>query len=457
MSGDGGGGTRHDYGALLGDVSILDALRGRRSRRFAKGMKTERGPLAYTSPHPPEPLHEPEIAALAFAACGVTGHALADLVYDAGQGGTMMGGFLGRTVGSADAVQAVAVAVSNDQGTWLLKRPQDFAPADVPEVVSLAQRGDLVSLFRKSAVKLADRRLAPPLDVPKNLDCNQWDVYQPGTTYFVPINEYTYMYINGLLEFLNETMAVNVVDERASFRPAGLARFGKSKGGHLHDDPHARRTLTIERIESLLHSVVQVEHGMILQNLGLMAHAMGLGGFPNFAGHEFAWFEALGFRMQKMSTMEYLGASKLVRFGAALLGKDPVLEFPVGLEKDGVPLLEPYAPPYYRNMEEAVRAVVERKFGPPGIFRGGIGTSGWRDPKRIADAAPPISPRTIDAVVAYCTYIHETYGRFPAYPAPFRTSVGFQAAHLDVGFYDEFYKPEALAEMHRKHDATWHR
>jgi hypothetical protein len=359
-------------------------------------------------------------------------------------------------VGSADAVQAVAVVVTNDEGTWLLKRPQDFAPSEYADVAAMARSGAVVDLFRKSAVKLADGRRAPPLDVPKNLDCNQWDVYQPGTSYFVPINEYTTMYINGLLEFLNDTMGVFVVDERAGFRPAGLGAFAKSKGGHLHDDPHAKRTLTIERIEAILHSVVMVEHGMMLQNLGLMAHAMGLGGFPNFAGHEFAWFEALGFRMQSMTTMEYLGANKLLRFGARLLGKDPRLEFPVGLEKDGKVLLQPYCPPYYPSMEAAVRAVIERKFGAQGVFKGDIGRSGFRDASAIARAAPPLSRAAIDAVVAYCTYIHETYGRFPAYPAPFRTSVGFQAAHLDLAFYDRFYRPEAISDTHRHHDERWH-
>jgi len=444
-----------DFGARLGATSLFDALRFRRSRRFAAGFETTSGPLRYQSTAPAHPLSEDELAALAFAACGVTGYALGDLVYAPGQGGTMMGGFLGRTVGSADGVQAVSVVVSTDDATWLLKRPQDFEAKDYPSLVELAKKGELRALFEKSRVKLADRRLAPPLDVPKNLDVNQWDMYRPGTSYFVPINEYTFMYLNGLLEFLNETMGIFVVDDRASFRPAGLGRFAKSKGGHLHDDPKAQRTLTIERIENILHSVVMVEQGMVLQNLGLMAHAMGLGGFPNFAGHEFTWFEALGFRMQKMSTLEYLGANRVLRTVASVLKKNPVIEFPVGLEKDGQTLLKPYCPPYYPSMEAAVRAVVERKFGPRGVFRGGI-TGGWNDPQPIASAADPISERTIDAVIAYATYIHETYGRFPAYPAPFRTSVGFQAAHLDLGFYEMFYKPEALGDAHRAHAATWH-
>ena len=86
---------------------LLDALRQRRSRRFAKGMKTSTGALPFVSRFAPQPLCEREEAALAFAACGVTGHALGDLVYEPGQGGTMMGSFLGRTVSSADAVHGV--------------------------------------------------------------------------------------------------------------------------------------------------------------------------------------------------------------------------------------------------------------------------------------------------------------------------------------------------------------
>jgi hypothetical protein len=155
--------------------------------------------------------------------------------------------------------------------------------------------------------------------------------------------------------------------------------------------------------------------------------------------------------------MRYLGSSKLLRFAAGLLGKDPTTHFPVGLEKDGQVLLKPYCPPYYATMQDAVHAVVERKFGAAGLFRGGVGASAWSEPKAIATSAPPISPRTVEAVAAYCTYLYETYGRFPAYPAPFRTSVGFQAAHLDLAFYDRFYRPEALGRTQREHDERWHR
>ena len=110
----------------LAGASWLDILLNRRSRRFGLGMKLPAGPLAYTSRHQPRPLAEDEEAALAFSAAGITGHALADLCYARGQGGNIMNGFVGRTAGSGDGIQSVALFVINDAGAWLLKRPRDF-------------------------------------------------------------------------------------------------------------------------------------------------------------------------------------------------------------------------------------------------------------------------------------------------------------------------------------------
>ena len=138
----------------LADYALLDALRGRRSRRFGLGMSINSGPFAYTSQHPPLPLDDAEEAALAFAACGVTGYALADLAYGQGDGGNMLAGLLGRTVASPDAMNCISVVVTNDEATYLLKRPQDFAPAEYPELVALAESGDLIDLYHRSRVKL---------------------------------------------------------------------------------------------------------------------------------------------------------------------------------------------------------------------------------------------------------------------------------------------------------------
>lgn len=68
----------------LRSYPLLEALVSRPSRRFARGMKLNGGPLAYDSREAPEPLSQEEeaalaFAALAFAACGVTGYAMAEL------------------------------------------------------------------------------------------------------------------------------------------------------------------------------------------------------------------------------------------------------------------------------------------------------------------------------------------------------------------------------------------
>jgi hypothetical protein len=412
-------------------------------------MKMDGGPLDYQSRHAPAPLVEEEEALLAFAACGITGYALADLSLGQGQGGTIMGGLVGRTIASGDAIQTVSLVVTNDEATYLLKRPQDFAPAEIPELIRLAEQGAFTELYRRSRVKIKDGRAAPPLDPMFNIQVNRWSLHAPGSTYFIPINELTFMYINGLLEVFNEETGMFVLDERAGFQPAGLEKFARSRGGHLWDDPQGGRVSTVQRTELLVSEVVTIEQGMMLQNLGLMTQAMGLGGFPNFAEHDFIWFMALGFRMGAMPVSRYFGAP------AAAEG-EPLVPIPQGLERDSDVWLKSYCPPDYPSMEAAVRAVVETKCGQQGIFRGGIAHSAWSDPSTISADVPDISEAAIDATIAYCTYLHDRYGRFPATMPPFRTVTGFQAAHLDVEFYDRYYRPEALTQSQREHFARWH-
>jgi hypothetical protein len=431
------------------NASLFDMLRNRRSRRVGLGMSIPEGPFKYSSSHKPIPLTEDDEAALAFAACGATGYALADLSYGAGQGGSMLVGRLGRTVASPDAVHAVALVVTNDRGTWLLRRPQDFAPAEFPELVKLAREGALTELYRRSRVQLLDRRATPPLDPGHNFPINGWSLYAPGTTYFLPIIETTALTINALLELLDETMGVFVRDERAWFRPAGIGQFARSRGGHLHDDPRELRSATIQAVETSLLESMATEQGMVLQNLALMTEALGLGGFPNFARHENSWFQALGFRMDSMPASAYLGAHRLLSLALGWLGKDPAIPFPVGLEQNGAPLLNSYCPPYHPTMEAAVMAFVATKFGDGGSYRSGVDQSSWREPKSAAAKIPGPSPAAIQATAAYCDYVYRRYGRFPAYTAPFRTVIGFQVCRVDLDFYERFYRPEAMSEAVR--------
>jgi hypothetical protein len=428
-----------------GTASWVDLLLNRRSRRFGLGMRMPSGPHAYTSRHSPQSLAEEEEAQLAFAAAGITGPSLADVCWGPGEGGNIMSGLVGRTTGSGDGIQSVALFVINDQSTWLMKRPRDFSPAEIPELVSLARERSFTEVYRRSRILVKAGRSAPPVDPLFNLRCNRWAAHAPGTTWFLPVNDLSFLYINGLLDVFNEETGAYVLDERASFRPAGLARFARSRGGHLEDDPRAGRVVTVELVERLVTEFVTVEQGMMIQNLALMTEALGLGGCPSFANHEFGWFEALGFRMGRMPASRYLGANLLVRLGMRLLRQDVPVPYPIGLELDGKPWLRAFCPPYFGSMAEAVRAVVDTKAQ---AFRL-AGPTAWIDPGATEARRPPISEAAIAATTAYCDYLWERYGRFPSYLAPFRTVVGFQACHLDAEFYDRFYRPEVLTRRHR--------
>lgn len=432
------------------DFSLFSALRDRRSRRFGRGMKIPAGPLAYESRHAPVPLTEDEEAALVFAACGITGHALADLAYAQGEGGNIMAGLVARTIASGDGLQTVALVVTNDAGTHLVRRPAELPAQKISELIKLGRAGEFTEAYRLSRVRIKEGRATPPTEPLFNINANRWAANARGTSYFLPINDLTLMYINGLLEILNEDTGVFILDERNGYRPAGLARFARGRGGHLHDDPAKLRVATVRQVEQFVTEFVTLEQGMMLQNLGLMAQALGLGGYPNFANHEFGWFEALGFRIQRMPASRYLGVGPLTALGMRLTKRDVEIPYPVGLERNGEVLLKSFCPPYHSSMREAVNAVVELKFGAKGIFRSTGQGSAWTDHTSTTKAVPKISDAAIEATTAYCEYLWKRYGRFPVYMPPYKTVLGFQACHLDLEFYEKFYRPEALAESQRR-------
>jgi hypothetical protein len=439
----------------LADYPLVQALCERRSRRFGKGMRLSGGPLSYASDQPPQPLTLEEEAALAFAACGITGYALAELPYQTGQepesgSGNIMAQFVGRTVASADALHIYTVFVINDDGVWMLKRPQDFARHELAELILAAQADRFVELYLRSRVQIADTRLDAPRVVPFTHPFNKWSANVPGTTTFLPVAELTAPYLNGLLYAFDTEYAAFPVDERNWYRPAGVARFARSHGGQLYDGPSAGRTGPVSLVETWLYESATVELGGIIQNLALMAQALGLGGFPHCTTHPYGWLQALGFRMAIIPATRIIGAGPLLAWLARGLGKDMPVPTAVGLERDGEVLIKPYSPPYYRSMEQAVRAFVEFKYAcGSGTLRDGGGATAWRDGAAIQRDIPPPSEAAIEATIAYSSYLYRRYGRFPANSGPFRTVSAYQAQHLDGAFYNRFYRSEASGALER--------
>jgi hypothetical protein len=246
-----------------------------------------------------------------------------------------------------------------------------------------------------------------------------------------------------VLALLDEEFGYYVLDERNHFLPAGLSRFRRSKGGHLHDDPRDGRVLTVGMLESMVVEFAAAELGAIVQNLGLMTQALGLGGFAHFAAHPWIWERALGFREVELRSSQVTGMGLVVRLVARLLGRDITVPTPVGLERDGEVLIRPYCPPYHATMRDAVHAFVEAKNGAAGTFRAADSTTAWADPDAVRAGIPGYSDRTVEAAVAYLTHVYERYGRIPAASGPFRTLLAYQASRLDPDFYARFYRPDA--------------
>src|SRR6185503_14846854 len=242
--------------------------------RFGLGMRIPSGPLAYQSRHQPVPLSEEEEAALVFAACGVAGNALADLCYARGEGGNIMAGLVARTVASGDGLQTVALIVTNDQATYLIRPPRGLPAGDIQDLIEMGRRGAFTELYRRCRVKIRDGRAKTPSEPIFNINANRWSVHARGTSYFLPINDLTFMYVNGLLEILNEHTGTFILDERNNFQPAGLAKFARDHGGHLECDTHKGRVVTVRQVEQFVTEFVTVEQGMMLQNLGLMTEAL---------------------------------------------------------------------------------------------------------------------------------------------------------------------------------------
>jgi hypothetical protein len=442
---------------------LVDALTNRRSRRFSLGATLPGGALAYKSKRAPLPLTTSEEAALAFAAAGINGFALGDLPFQEGNlpeggGGNVIATLTGRTGASADAVHSTALFVINDSGTYLLKRPQDFTLDEIEALARLAEDHKLEQVYEKMRIKIRDGRTVIEKKVPLTFPFNKWSTNLAGSTYFLPVCELTSMYINVLLSTFDEQMAMFLLDERAKFQPAGIKRFGQSQGGRLHDNPDDSRVASILAIETIIVEFMLAEQAFMVHNLSLMEQAMGLGGWTHFASaQETTWFEVLGFKIGSQRLSQIMNAGPLRRFILRLKGADRSYPHPLGLTLNGVDLIKPFCPPYYRSMEEAVLAFLKHKqTSVTGAALREHFPGSWKDPAAVQASIPKFSDECIAATIAYCTYVYETYGKFPAYFGPLRTTLAHQAHHLDLDFYDKFYHPGAYTETQKSHHHRWH-
>ena len=138
------------------------------------------------------------------------------------------------------------------------------------------------------------------------------------------------------------------------------------------------------------------EQPMFCQNVALTQQILGIGGWM------FSGFQS---RYMLGADKEYKGLGFTCVESKEDWG-EAVSKAPIGL--DG--LFEAFSPPYYSNMGEAVEAFNDMKW------------SNWeekfmpyKDPTGVLKDTPRPSKKEIEIVKDICTYLYETYGRFPAF------------------------------------------
>jgi hypothetical protein len=427
------------------------------------GHRLQAGALTYESTEQPLALSQEEEAVLAFAGAGITGHVTGELPYspDAGPetgGGQVMISLLGRTFSSADAAATATLFLTRDDGTYLVRRPQDVPRDQIEELARLGREHRYVEVYERLRVKIKDTRTEIPRRVPFTPPFNQWSTNVPGSTYFVPVTDVTALYLTIVFAICGSEFAYFLHDDRDWLtRPAGTGKWAKSKGGHLHDDVKEGRVGTILELEAYLLELCAFEQGLMLQNVALATEALGLGGFPHYGAHPFAWPQAFGFQMVPRTFAERLHKGPLGTLLIKLLGKNMAVPQAMGLEHDGYAYLKPYCPPWYPDMETAVRAFVASKFeAGKGIFRDAPTPSALKDPAAVQATIPEYPERDIQAAIAFCDYIYKKYGQFPGNYGPIRTVMAFQAHHIDTAFYDTFYREGTYTPGHSDHLQAWH-
>jgi hypothetical protein len=436
---------------------LLEAIWARRTHRVSRGVPLlAAGSMSYRSKETPAPLGELEEAVL-IATTGRTGLTMPDRPFqDPASNAFIMAKpnltMEGRTAGSPDNAQGTHFIMINDSGTYFIKTLAFDNSASF-------SAENLIERARRAKVEIFNRRLdTANRDFPAYLDSNRFLSNLPGTTIFFPVVDLSHQYINGLMYLLTQPEGHRpmLVDDRNFYRAAGVAKWVRN--GFLN-----------KNIKVPLGSIgtlrTQIEADLLLQNLMLVADAMGLGAYihgsisppvllgdPKFVDQ---YGKMLGFEFvtPRFKLLDVL------RWHVLLPSMSNLRAHPVGLKAGNEYLIKAKCPPYFASMRSAVDEVMGGKFGVAGVYKDSQlfakiynGDFGERFLKEAAEYSGDVIACASDV----CQYIFDTHGRFPAHvDAIYVPGVWIQVHHVDIEYYDRFFA-NGLTATHRSHDDHWH-
>jgi hypothetical protein len=418
--------------ALL-EFPLMQALFGRRARRFGFGMEIPSGPLAFRSEKKPLPLSELEQMLLVAAATGVSGwtYGVPFTPRKPGAHAEFTLRFTGRTAPTAAGLGIPTLFFSDDTGCYCT-RTRDVQPGMMKELAGgEAALERVVEVCRQSTVRIREARIDLPSSPPHILPPNLWWANKPGTTLFMPVGDASEECL-GIMALMMRH-GVMVVDHETGEPAGNLEPFVRS--GLLDRD----KQLPMSELLADVNDSMCLELAFMGHNIVLMLQALGLGG---------VYFNG-------MDGLSALGA--YAHDGVAGLGfrfvEDErwVTPNPVGL--DGI--YEALCPPNYPDMHAAVEAFVERKFGSGGAYDPDI-PGPWRDSEGVKRTVDPYGRDFVDCMSEVARYIYAKNGKFPGIRSTIMLPGFVQAHHVDTDFYDTHYREGAYLETHAQHADLWH-
>jgi len=409
---------------------LIDALLGRRSRRFFMGAKIPDGVLAYESRHAPVPLTELE-RLLVVAACGSNTN-WHYLIYRAKRYAPYLSNYAGsaggRTFPSSAGFHTSMTFFTDDEGVYFLDA-RDAPPFAERERDGSLDLETVLNSLKGRVKKIQDGRLGLPAEVPYTEAHNTWVVNQPGTLLVIPIGDLAQHVLLNFFYMLQNGIVVRDDINRRSI--PGIEKFK-----NMVD---VNNTWPLTFVEQWSMAEVTAELAMSCYAGTLMLQAMGLGGWM-FNG---------------LDAFSVLGASGDPSVPGLRFRYDTNDHWPYPNPTGLQGVMEGFCPPHYPDMRAAVEAIQKRKFGSGGPFH--PETPGpWKDSVKVRSAAQVHSEEFRECVTLQAQYILNTFGKFPGTVPSIFLITYLQAHHLDLEFYDTFYKPGAYLKTHARHMKRWH-
>jgi hypothetical protein len=414
----------------LARFPLLDALYGRRSRRFPLGGEIPDGPLAYRSRHEHVPLSELETLLILATMAGSTGwhYGITRHARYAPHLANYNGGATGRTIPSAAGFHTAELFYTDDSGLYYF--PTRDAGALVDPAVEAITPELMVERHRHLVRKLSDQRLHIPRAEPWMEGHNTWIANEPGSLLVIPVADIAQHHIANLCFFTQNGFCIY---DDINQRPIpGIERFR-----HLVD---VDQPVPLSFVEQYSLTEATAELMTASYNGALLLQAMGLGGW-SFDG------------IEHMTVLGASGDPDVPGLGFRY-DTDPRwgMPNPTGRTDD---TFHAYCPPHFPTMADAVEAFAQRKFGPGGPYH--PDTPGpWSESDRIRGSAEPHSEEFKACVTLQADYTFATWGKFPGTVPSVWIMNFLQAQHLDTEFYDAHFRPGAYLETHRHHFDTWH-